>query len=512
VGCDGLHSAVRKQLHPDEGEPVYSGVNCWRGRRAGPPFLTGASFVRAGGSRTASSSPIRSRNDRCRGRQLVNWVAEIETPHYKKRDWNRPGTSRISSAPSRLALRLARRARIPARRGRSCSSSRWSTRTRCRGGARARDAARRCGPSDGAARLERRGQAILDARALADGLASERDPAAALKAYEAQRHEATARIVLTNRTNPPDAILREVYCGRGPALSRASRRDQREELAGISDGYKRVAAMIRHPCHEASATFSAGVAATLRFPLFAQDAYPRRPFTSSCPSRVHGHRHPRARAGHEARRALECRSRGRETPRRERHIGTDAVAKAAAGRLHAPHDGEHDLLNRSLFRTIPYDPVKDFAPVLPLALGSMALVVHPSVKAKTVAEFVALAKAQPGRSTTARRQGHAAPPRDGALQERDRHRPRPRALQGQRPGGHGPLGGQIAVMFLPVHLRLPQVQCGKLRMLASAAWRAPSATPESPSLAEAAGIRDIDVDIWYALYAPAGRRATWSRS
>ena len=48
VGCDGLHSVIRKQLHPGEGEPVYSGVNMWRGVTRWKPYLTGASYVRAG--------------------------------------------------------------------------------------------------------------------------------------------------------------------------------------------------------------------------------------------------------------------------------------------------------------------------------------------------------------------------------------------------------------------------------------------------------------------------------
>src|SRR6185295_1131354 len=92
VGCDGLHSTVRKELHPGEGEPLYSGVNAWRGVTRWPAFLSGASFVRAGWLAHGKlvAYPIRERID-ADGRQLVNWLAEIETPRYKKRDWNRPG-------------------------------------------------------------------------------------------------------------------------------------------------------------------------------------------------------------------------------------------------------------------------------------------------------------------------------------------------------------------------------------------------------------------------------------
>ncbi len=92
VACDGIHSVVRKQLYPAEGDPIYSGVNMWRGVTRWPPYLTGATYLRAGWLTTGKMViyPIRDRIDAA-GRQLVNWVAEIETPHYKKRDWNRPG-------------------------------------------------------------------------------------------------------------------------------------------------------------------------------------------------------------------------------------------------------------------------------------------------------------------------------------------------------------------------------------------------------------------------------------
>jgi 2-polyprenyl-6-methoxyphenol hydroxylase-like FAD-dependent oxidoreductase len=86
------------------------------------------------------------------------------------------------------------------------------------------------------------GQAILDVRVLTDALREYVDPAAALAAYEKQRLEATTRVVLTNRTNPPDAILREVFerthdtpfKAIGDVISR-------DELVALSEGYKRIA-------------------------------------------------------------------------------------------------------------------------------------------------------------------------------------------------------------------------------------------------------------------------------
>jgi 2-polyprenyl-6-methoxyphenol hydroxylase-like FAD-dependent oxidoreductase len=244
VGCDGLHSAVRKHLHPDEGEPLYSGVNAWRGATVWPAFLTGASFVRAGWLSHGKlvAYPIRDKVD-AEGRQLVNWLAEIETPRYKKRDWNRPGNlddfigafedwrfdwldvpALMRGADAVFEFPMVDQDPLP-----------WWSRGRV---TLLGDAAHPMVPrgSNGA------GQAILDAIALADCLVRATDPGEALKAYEAQRLEATARIVLTNRTNPPDAILREVYLRTGDRpFARIEDVISREELAGISDGYKRVA-------------------------------------------------------------------------------------------------------------------------------------------------------------------------------------------------------------------------------------------------------------------------------
>jgi 2-polyprenyl-6-methoxyphenol hydroxylase-like FAD-dependent oxidoreductase len=86
------------------------------------------------------------------------------------------------------------------------------------------------------------GQAILDARALTSALLEHPDPVTALAVYEKQRLEATTRIVLTNRSNPPDAILREVF-ERTHDKPFAAIEDviSRDELVALSEGYKRIA-------------------------------------------------------------------------------------------------------------------------------------------------------------------------------------------------------------------------------------------------------------------------------
>src|SRR5436190_1106790 len=187
------------------------------------------------------------------------------------------------------------------------------------------------------------------------------------------------------------------------------------------------------------------------------------------------------------------------------NIGTEAVAKSPPDGYTLLTTASTIVLNRSLFKTIPYDPVKDFAPVAPLAIGRLALVTHPSVGAKTVKELVAFAKANPGKLFYGS-PGNGTPHHlametfKSATGIEIVHVP----YKGTAGAVQDLIGGQIAVMFLPVHVALPLVEAGKLNMLAAGGSQRAKATPNVPSLAEAADVRDVDTDIWYALYAPAG--------
>ena len=213
VSAEGIHSVIRKKFYPDEGEPVYSGVNMWRGTTVWEPFLSGASMVRAGwltGGKMVIY-PIRDNVDG-EGRQLVNWVAEVETPHHVARDWNRRGKledfigafddwhfdwldvpALIRGADSFLEYPMVDQDPLP----------RWTFgRVTLLG-----DAAHPMVPrgSNGA------GQAILDAARLRRALVEESDVREAFLAYEADRRPATAAVVEMNRTAPPDILLKEVY-------------------------------------------------------------------------------------------------------------------------------------------------------------------------------------------------------------------------------------------------------------------------------------------------------------
>src|SRR2546429_8925315 len=186
------------------------------------------------------------------------------------------------------------------------------------------------------------------------------------------------------------------------------------------------------------------------------------------------------------------------------NIGTEAVAKSPPDGYTLLMTASTIVLNRSLFKSIPYDPVKDFAPVAPLALGRLALVTHPSVNAKAAKELIAFAKANPGKL-------FYGSPGNGTPHHLTMEVFKSEAgvdivhvpYKGTSGAVQDLIGGQIGVMFLPVHVALPLVEAGKLNMLAAGGTQRASATPNVPSLAEAAGVRDIDTDIWYALYAPA---------
>lgn len=212
VGADGVNSIVRNRLHP-ETKPRYTGYMMWRGTTVMPPFLTGASMVRAGWFAHGKLVvyPIRS-NVNSRGDQLVNWVAEVEGPMLDERDWNRPGlvddfigTFESWTFDSLDVPRMMRESEqvleYPMVDQDPLTS--WTDgRITLLG-----DAAHPMVPrgSNGAA------QSILDAKQLASDLAGHSDARDALRAYESVRLPATSRVVLMNRSNPPDAILREVY-------------------------------------------------------------------------------------------------------------------------------------------------------------------------------------------------------------------------------------------------------------------------------------------------------------
>jgi 2-polyprenyl-6-methoxyphenol hydroxylase-like FAD-dependent oxidoreductase len=243
IGCDGVNSAVRRQFYPGE-ELRFAGINTWRGVTRTQPILTGRSYVRAGSMRAGNIViyPIAGEVDG-EGRQLVNWTAQVTQPGKARNDWNQPG--RLEDFLPIYATWTFDWLDVPDLIRRSDvlfeypmvdkdPIDRWTFgRVTLLG-----DAAHPMYPrgSNGAA------QAIIDARTLADLLAEERDPRAALRAYEAARAGPTAQVVLANRAHPPDYLIGRVeeLVGDRP-FDDLDRYITQAELRRLSDDYKRVA-------------------------------------------------------------------------------------------------------------------------------------------------------------------------------------------------------------------------------------------------------------------------------
>jgi 2-polyprenyl-6-methoxyphenol hydroxylase-like FAD-dependent oxidoreductase len=257
VACDGIHSAVRKKLYPEEGAPRYSGVNMWRGTVAWKPYLSGGSMVRAGWLSTGKMViyPIRDAID-AQGNQLVNWVAEIEAPQSARRDWNNRGrledffpafanwsfdwldvAAMIKATDLILEYPMVDQDPLP----------RWSfDRVTLLG-----DAAHPMVPrgSNGA------GQAILDAPCLVDQFNRFGVTAEALTEYDAIRRKATTDVVLMNRKAPPDAILQAVHDRTGgKPFKHIDEVISRDDLSEISNRYKNVAGLNRDSLNNGSLT------------------------------------------------------------------------------------------------------------------------------------------------------------------------------------------------------------------------------------------------------------------
>ncbi|GAB3512940.1 flavin-dependent oxidoreductase [Spirosoma knui] len=210
IGCDGIHSVVRRQLYPSEAGPCFSGNVLYRGTTLMPPFLTGRSMVMIGHLKQKMVVyPIQEPDTS--GRQLVNWVAnlrESDADVMTERDWNRQADQErlvrmyqrwtfdwldvptmIAGAKAVYEFPMSDRDPL----------NRWTFgRVTLLG-----DAAHPMYPigSNGAS------QAILDADAITHALTQEPDASRALERYERERLPATTQVVLQNRQKGPDQIM-----------------------------------------------------------------------------------------------------------------------------------------------------------------------------------------------------------------------------------------------------------------------------------------------------------------
>ena len=186
------------------------------------------------------------------------------------------------------------------------------------------------------------------------------------------------------------------------------------------------------------------------------------------------------------------------------NVGSDVVAKSPADgyTLVMGVTGSH-AINISLYAKMPYDPVKDFEAISQGAVVPNVIVVHPSVAATTLKEFVALAKREPGRldyaslgSGTAAHLGMEMFKRDAGIFMV--HIP----YRGSAPAVADLIGGQVQVMMDGLPSALPHVKAGRLRALALTSQKRSPATPDLPTIAES--YPGFYADAWSGLFAPRG--------
>jgi len=185
-------------------------------------------------------------------------------------------------------------------------------------------------------------------------------------------------------------------------------------------------------------------------------------------------------------------------------VGTDLVAKSPADGYTLLMMSNTHTVNESLIPDKPFQLMRDFAAIAPVNYSDLVMVVHPSVPAATLKEFIALAKSKPGQlnyaSSGPGTPYHMAGELFKALAGVDIvHVP----YKGSSGARTDILGGQVQMMFDAITTMAPNVQAGKLRALGTSGKVRSSVLPDVPTVSEA-GVPGYDAVIWLGLMAPAG--------
>jgi tripartite-type tricarboxylate transporter receptor subunit TctC len=187
------------------------------------------------------------------------------------------------------------------------------------------------------------------------------------------------------------------------------------------------------------------------------------------------------------------------------NIGLETAAKSPAdGYTMVMGQTDNLMINPWLHSNLPYDPIKSFAPIAPVADSPLVLVVSAQSQFKTVADVVAAAKANPGKLTLASAgngtTGHlAGEVFQKAAGIKIQHVP----YKGSAPALADLMGGQVDMSLPSVPSAQSLIRSGKLRAVAVSSAKRTPGLPDVPTIAEA-GYKDVDVSVWYGLFVPAG--------
>jgi len=185
------------------------------------------------------------------------------------------------------------------------------------------------------------------------------------------------------------------------------------------------------------------------------------------------------------------------------NIGSDLVAKAPADGYTLLMGGASNAINMSLYSRLPYDTVRDFAPVILCVKGANVLSVHPSLPAKNVKELIALAKASPGKLNFASSGLGSSNQMAGELFKLMAgvnivHVP----YKGNAPALTDAIAGQVEMIFSGVPALIPHLQSGRLRAIAIGSLKRFPAIPQVPTIDES-GLKGYEATTWFGLLAPA---------
>ena len=188
-------------------------------------------------------------------------------------------------------------------------------------------------------------------------------------------------------------------------------------------------------------------------------------------------------------------------------IGTDFVAKSPPDGYNLVMISTTHVISPHLYKEMPYDPIKDFAPVMKLAEGPYVLVVNSKTPYRSVGDLVAAAKAKPGAIDFASSGNGSSQHLVGALfmqmsGAQLNHVP----YKGSNQAMQDVVGGQVPVSFVGMPNALPNIASGKIRALAVTTAKRDPDLPNVPTMEEA-GVKGYDATIWLALLAPKGTPA-----